>query len=248
MPVTVELVPILARLRDLYAQPRGLARFEGYLELLRSQTGAMELPLSGVNPMAKTRAPVVVERLLALEAESVVISAAREGVQRLRDLDDALRFAVIVADDADGGWTNRAFSEFAHRYERKHEVQRGWATVVMWSSEDPSEELVRTRTLETMYRTVDELEHGAVRTLRAILNREGRTMRFAGHEPRYDDATVQRIRERIEPHLDSHAAPVVLAALYGDDIARSLGYPPLGIPDRGGYELALANATEAVAR
>ena len=69
-------------------------------------------------------------------------------------------------------------------------------------------------------------------------------MRFAGHARRYDDATVDAIRTTIEPHLDSHAAPVVFAALYGDAIAESLGYPPLGVPDRGGYELALATASK----
>ncbi len=64
-------------------------------------------------------------------------------------------------------------------------------------------------------------------------------MRFAGHARRYDDATVDAIRTTIEPHLDSHAAPVVFAALYGDASRESLGYPPLGVPDRGGYEFAL---------
>jgi hypothetical protein len=76
------------------------------------------------------------------------------------------------------------------------------------------------------------------------MEREGRTMLFAGHERRYDDATLRAIRGAIEPHLDSQAAPIVFAALYGDAIAESLGYPSLGIPERGGYELALAGAFE----
>jgi PAS domain-containing protein len=240
--VEVELVPFLPQLRDLYLQPRGPERFEQYLDLLRSQSGEMALPISSVNPMAKPHVLARVEQLLDLEAEHIAIQAAREGAQRLRNLDARLGLIAIVCDDARGGWTNRAFAEFSHRYEREHEVRRGWATVILWSSEEPSPDLVHMRTLETLYRTVDELEQGAVRTLRAILKREGRTMHFAGHARRYDDATVQSIRTRVEPHLESHAAPVVLAALYGDAIAQSLGYPPLGIPDRGGYELALANA------
>jgi len=70
-------------------------------------------------------------------------------------------------------------------------------------------------------------------------------MLFAGHERRYDDATLRAIRERIEPYLDSQAAPIIFASLYGDAIAESLGYPALGVVDRGGYELAFANALES---
>jgi hypothetical protein len=117
--------------------------------------------------------------------------------------------------------------------------------VMLWSSEKPSAGLVRRETLTTLYRTIDERKHGPVRKLREVMEREGRAMRFAAHERRYDDVILRAIREKIEPHLDSHAAPIVFAALYGDATAESLGYPPLGIPDRGGYELALADAGES---
>ncbi|MGD0969062.1 MAG: hypothetical protein ABR949_12350 [Candidatus Aquilonibacter sp.] len=243
--VTVELVPFLAQLRDLYTQPRGFARFQEYLNILRTETGEMELPISNVNPMAKPHVLARVEELLALGAETVALEAAREGSRRLGDLDEALRLILIVADDAAGGWTNRAFAEFAHRYESKHQVQRGWVVVMLWSSEKPSAGLVRRETLTTLYRTIDERKHGPVRKLREVMEREGRAMRFAAHERRYDDVILRAIREKIEPHLDSHAAPIVFAALYGDATAESLGYPPLGIPDRGGYELALADAGES---
>lgn len=243
--VTVELVPFLAQLRELYTHPRGFARFAEYLDIIRSKTGEMELPISNVNPMAKPHVLERVEQLLALDAESLAITAALEGAGRLGDVDDTLRIIVIVADDALGGWTNRAFSEFAHRYESKHQVQRGWVVVMLWSSEEPSLERVRAETLAMLYRTVDERRNGKVRTLREIMGREGCSMIFADNEPRYDAATLQSIRQRIEPYLDSHAAPIVFAALYGDVIAESLGYPPLGIPERGGYDLALADALES---
>jgi hypothetical protein len=243
--VTVELVPFLAKLRNLYAQPRGFTRFQEYLEILRNEAGKMELPISNINPMAKPHVLERVEQLIAIDAEAVALAAARESVPRLDNFDDALRLIVIVADDVQGGWTNRAFAEFGHRYESKHQVQRGWVVAMLWSSEEPSAELVRRETLATLYRTIDERRNGPVRTLRQIIEREGRTMRFAAYERRYDDATLQSVRETIQPHLDSHAAPIVFAALYGDAIAASLGYPSLGVPDRGGYELALADAVES---
>ncbi|MGA7569771.1 MAG: hypothetical protein WCA80_03080, partial [Candidatus Aquilonibacter sp.] len=98
MAVSVELVPFLAQLRDLYSQPRGFARFKDYLDILRTQTGEMELPISNVNPMAKPHVLERVEQLIALGAEEIALEAAREGAARLSDVDDALRLIVIVAD------------------------------------------------------------------------------------------------------------------------------------------------------
>lgn len=225
MAVSVELVPFLAQLRDLYSQPRGFARFKDYLDILRTQTGEMELPISNVNPMAKPHVLERVEQLIALGAEEIALEAAREGAARLSDVDDALRLIVIVADDALGGWTNRAFAEFAHRHESKHQVQRGWVVVMLWSSEEPSAELIRAETLASLYRTIDERRNGKMRTLREILDREIRTQRFAGAVSPYENAEYHA---KVEPYLDSGAAPVVMAALYGDDVAESLGYRPLG--------------------
>jgi hypothetical protein len=234
----------LEPVRALYKMPRTFERFAAYLNLVRVDTGTEALPLSKLNPMAKEHALAYVEQLLALGAEDQVFAAANDAASRL-DGDDVLKVLLVLMDDAKGGWTNRAFSEFAHQYENKYEVAHDWATVVIWTAEEPAPALLRLRAFESVYRTIDERRHGPVRTIREILDREGRTMRFAGHARRYDDATVQSIRTTIEPHLDSHLAPVVFAALYGDEVAESLGYPPLGIPDRGGYELALAQAIQS---
>ncbi|HVA29350.1 MAG TPA: hypothetical protein VNF68_14310, partial [Candidatus Baltobacteraceae bacterium] len=228
---------------DLYRQPRGFERFQGYLDLVRTQTGTMALPLSMLNPMAKSHAVERIEQLLAARAEDRALEAAREAAARFEAADDALRTIVVLVDDALGGWTNRAFAEFAYRYERKHEVEHGWSTVIVWTSEEPTPELIATRAREAIYRTSDERKRGPVRTLREILEREGRTMRFAGHVRRYDDATIAVVREKAAPHMDSTKAPALFALLYGDETAESLGYPALGVPERGGYDLALADAT-----
>jgi hypothetical protein len=215
----------LEKVRELYKMPRTFERFQSYLNLVRVDAGTEALPLSKLNPMAKEHALAYVETLLAMNAEDLVFSAAREAASRL-DGDDELKVLLVLMDDAKGGWTNRYFAEFAHRYENKYEVAHGWATVVVWTSEEPTPQLLRARAFESIYRANDERRNGPVRTLRQILDREIRTQRFAGVVSSYEDAAYHA---KVEPYLDSHAAPVVMTALYGDAAGATLGYPPLGI-------------------
>ncbi len=240
MSLRVELVPLLESARELYAMPRGPARFDAYIELGTKHTEEMQLPISVMNPMAKDHVLHYVEKLIEMDAEGAAKRSADDASASLSNVDEALLLAVVVADDLKGGWTNRTFTEFSHRYERQYEVDRGWAVTLLWTSEEPTEEIIRQRTFESIYRTLHERKHGAVHTLGEIMAREGLTMRFAGRtKSLYDDATLEQVREHVEPNRDSDKAPTVFASLYGDDIAESLGYPALGIPLQGGYELAL---------
>jgi hypothetical protein len=225
MAIAIEPYRCLEKVRALYQMPRTFERFAAYLNLVRVDTGAEALPLSKLNPMAKEHALAYVETLLAINAEDQVFAAAHDAAAQL-DGEDALNVLLVLMDDAKGGWTNRAFSEFAHRYENKYEVKHSWATVVIWTTEEPTPELLRRRAFESVYRTIDERRNGPVRTLRAILDREIRTQRFAGVTSPYE---APAYRAKAAPYLDEHAAPVVMTALYGDTVAASLGYPPLGI-------------------
>ena len=225
MAIAIRPYRCLEKVRALYQMPRTFERFAAYLNLVRVDTGTEALPLSKLNPMAKEHALAYVERLLALSAEDQVFAAAQDAAAQLAG-DDALNVLLVLMDDAKGGWTNRAFSEFAHQYENKYEVAHGWATVVIWTAEEPTPALLRMRAFESIYRVIDERHKGPVRTLREILDRAIRTQRFAGEASPYEDAAY---RAAVEPYLDSHAAPVVMTALYGDAVGKSLGYPPLGV-------------------
>jgi hypothetical protein len=225
MAIVIRPYRCLEKVRALYLMPRTFERFASYLSLVNVDTGTEALPLSKLNPMAKEHALAYVEQLLAMGAEDIVFAATRDAASRL-DGDDELKVLLVLMDDAKGGWTNRYFAEFAHRYENKYEVAHGWATVVVWTAEAPTLELLRARAFESVYRTIDERRNGPVRTLGEILDREIRTQRFAGAVCAYEDAAY---RAKVEPYLDSLAAPVVMTALYGDAAGATLGYPPLGI-------------------
>jgi len=46
----------------------------------------------------------------------------------------------------------------------------------------------------------------------------------------------------IQPYLDTTDYPTLFACLYGDEAAKSVGYPPLGLSERAGFALALEEA------
>src|SRR6478752_7291072 len=103
----VELVPMLAAQRDLLETPRGWARFSRYLAAMTGGTGEIVLPLPLFNPMAKGHVAAFLDRLIALKAEVIAERAAAEAGKRLHAFDLDFRLGLVVADDAQGGWTNR---------------------------------------------------------------------------------------------------------------------------------------------
>lgn len=242
--MNVELVALLKQERELYAVPRGRERFQAYLKAMTMGTGEAALPLTVLNPMGREHVGELLDRMIALGIEAAAARAAAEAAQRLGGIDDTVRVAIAVADDLKGGWTNRYFTEMVNRFERKYEVERGWATVLFWTSEEPTLERAHRETLASVYRTLHQRAHGHPTSLRAMLAQEGRAARFAGEVGALDDAALLQARRVIDPLRDSTAYPVIAAAFYGDDAAVSLGYPPLGLPERAGYAVALADAMQ----
>ena len=65
---------------------------------------------------------------------------------------------------------------------------------------------------------------------------------FAGIQPHLDAEDLEYSREILRPLLGESAYPIWIAALYGDEAARILGYEPLGLSDRAGLAVAVADA------
>lgn len=74
----------------------------------------------------------------------------------------------------------------------------------------------------------------------------GTALAFAGATvPVLDAEELEYTREVIRPHRDAAAFedfPTVFTCLFGDDAAKRVGYPPLGLSHRAGCALALAEA------
>jgi hypothetical protein len=241
------LIPLLQTQRELYDIPVGWDRFKRYIWTMTGGGDDIELlPLATMNPMGKPHVADVLDKLIALAAEDVAAEAVAEAARRLASVDLDLKVGVVVADDAMGGWTNRYLTEINARLDLAAGLKRGWVSVLAWTGDEPSREAIREETLASIYRMVHFTEHGRARTLRQVLAQEGAAAAFAGaSSPALDVEEMEYTCEVVRPRLDSEDFPVLFAALYGDEPAVSVGYPPLGLSTRAGFALALHDARAA---
>ena len=245
-----ELVPILKKLRDLYVIPRGPDRFQAYLNVATGGASATKdipyPPLIAVNPMAKEHALEFVEALISLGAEDAVTTVLEEANVRLASVKfvNTIKVGLSVLDDLKGGWTNRTFNDAARFKVGETLGKAGWVCVPVWTSEAPNLEALRMVVLEFACRAAFVVQHGDPKSLREMIKQEGTVAAFANRVLEFDHEELEYSRAVIAPHLDSTHQPTVIACLYGDEAAKELGYPPLGLSRNAGFQVALADALE----
>jgi hypothetical protein len=248
-----ELVPILEKLRDLYLIPRGPDRFQAYIDLATAGATATKdipyPPLITVNPMAKEHALEFVESWIALGAEDVARTVLEEANTRLESVgySQTVKAGLSVLDDLKGGWTNRTFNDAAKFKVGESLEKTGWLCVPVWTSEIPKLEELRTVVLESAFRAAFVVQHGDPKSLREMIAQEGFVAAFANRSLEFDADELEYSRAVIAPHLDSTHQPTMIACLYGDEAAKELGYPPLGLSKNAGFQVALANELEVKA-
>ena len=240
----LEFVPLLRTQRALYGIPRGGQRFREYLhQMIDPDTRDLRLPIAAMNPMGKDHLPALLDQLLALDVEHAAARAVRDATTQLTESPGAYQVALLVSDDALGGWTNRPTSDFSHRFEDDDLRKRGWITGILWTGEAPSLEAVRDEVLTCIFRVDHIQRYGPARTLREMMVQEGRAMAAARRtHPALAPDELANARQVIRPHLDSTERPVIVACLFGDDAAASLGYTAQGLGAKAGFALALYDA------
>jgi hypothetical protein len=241
----LEFVRLLQIQRDLYALPRGMERFRAYLRtMVNADTGDLELPLSAMNPMGKDHVRTVLDKLLELRADDVGEAAVAWARERLSDEPGRFRVGLVVADDAHGAWTNRYTTEYSHRLEETALYKRGWVVGLLWTSEtSPSQKTIREEILTAIYRAAYIRRHGTAKSLSGMLAQEGLAVALAEcGEPELEPEDLTHTRNVLEPLLEATDRATVMACLFGDDAAKTLGYPPQGLSHRAGLALALHDA------
>lgn len=245
--VTLEYVPLLQVQRDLYRVERGPKRFAAYLRtMIDPEADDLRLPLTEMNPMANEHVPHLIDRLLSIDAEDAALRATGRAAERERETAGSFRVGVVVVDDVGGGWTNRYTNDYTHRFAGSALRRRGWITAPAWTGEPPSSELLAEAVATAIHRTAYVLRHGEAACLADMLAQEGYAMATAGCRPPACDAEeLAYTRAVVRPCLGHRDRATVIACLYGDRAARSLGYRPLGLSDWAGLELARAPRNRA---
>jgi hypothetical protein len=240
----LEFVSLLPTQRELYAIPRGVERFQAYLRtMIDAKSGDLRLPLSGMNPMGKSHVPALLDTYLALGAEDVAVQTLRELAAATTEVPGEFKVALVVVDDAEGGWTNRYTVEFEHCFQEQALWKRGWLVAILWTSENPDSVRVKGEICAVVHRAAYITRHGPARTLRQMLAQEGAVQaRAGGRGARLNAEEIIYTRAVIAPLLDAEDRPTILSVLFGDPAAKALGYTPLGLSDRAGLAMALAEA------
>jgi hypothetical protein len=234
----LEFLPLLEEQRALLNTARGFERFQQYLDTMLDAQGEVRLPLAAFNPMSKLHVAALLDDLIAADAEGTVRAALAEAAARLGTLVPTVRVGLVVVDDALGGWTNRYMTDMDHRFDASGELKRGFATAYVWTGEETTPDLLRAEVLSVIYRHCYKRRHGLPTTLRQMLTLEGLVSQFVGGAFVSGSRDLDPARATIARYLDATLTPTVFAALYGDEAAISVGYPPLGIPPWGGFAVA----------
>ncbi len=240
----LEFVPLLRVQRELYGLPRGPERFREYLQtMIDPDTRDLRLPLAAMNPMAKDHVPALLDDLLGLDVEHTAARAVAEVAAQLTEAPGSFKVALVLADDALGGWTNRTTTDFSHRFEDHALLKRGWITGILWTGDKPSREIVRDEISMCIFRVDHIRRHGSARTLREMLAQEGRVMVAAGAlGPTLAPDELNNTREVIRPYLDSTDRAIIVACLFGHNAAVALGYAGQGLSANAGLALARNDA------
>jgi hypothetical protein len=246
----VNYVPLLEKQLEIYAIPRGEARFQEYISAVVDITGENvdTFPLVAMNPMGKEHCSELLAVYLGLNAEETAHEEILNWPLNVGSDRDTLKVSLVLVDDAHGGWTNRIDYECKVRTTLAAVLNKyHWLSVMLWTSETPSEKLVRESVRGMLARAEYVLKHGDPKNLREILTQEGYVQNKSEvHHEILSGEEVEYTRNVLEPHFETDKMSVVVAALFGDAGAASLGYPPLGLEANAGLRLAVSQSSTAV--
>jgi hypothetical protein len=240
----VTVVPTLVRMAEIYRLPReggnASPRFREYVRHVEHEWGFV-----AYNPMAGDAAAEAVNALIALDAEALARDAAA-AVAADAGHQAAITLAVIVRST--GMWTDRIATTVQDRTAPAPQ-RHGHGLVQLWSREPITAAQVRIESAAECERIIWHARNGPATTVRALFAREANAYATAaritsashpyGAASPADRVAVDGALERLgESREQSDAASI----LFGDAGATAMGWTALGIPDDGGYRVAIERA------
>lgn len=234
-------MPILDRMVALYEQPPTPARFQTYLAMLQGNTkGDMVLPIGGYNPMAKPHVLDKLKALQALGAEEIATQAANAWNDKFaKTTEPVFQICLTLADDAQGGWTNRFTTDFDSKFKLNPLISRGFCTPYFWTSEPLTSPEVATRIRAYLYRTVYGSEHPRPTTLAHHLQQEVYVHQMLDiAPPSYSPAALAETEELYQTFAQEEDYNLIFNFFYGDEASASLSFSQAGMGQLTGYTYA----------
>jgi hypothetical protein len=213
---------------NLYEKPRIDERFQAYLKLLQGDTkGDLVLPIGGYNPMAKEGFILKLKELQTLKAEQIMAEVLTEinFQYSTHKNTNTFKVALNLSDDLQGGWTNRFTSDYDSKFKINALINRQFCTPIFWSSEEFSDERIRQRVAEYVFRTIYWLENLKPKTLKEHIEQEQFVAQKVGFEAKnIPNAFYQK-------HQNSEDYHLIFNFFYGNQASESLGFPNFGIEE-----------------
>lgn len=240
-----ECLAVLETMEAIYQQPPTPTRFRAYLQALQGETkGDMRLPIGGFNPMGK---PIVIAKLQELKDLDVeeIIAEVAAGLSVNYSSKTIIKVAFNLADDFEGGWTNRYATDFDSKFRLNALVERNFCTPFFWTSEVYTQELVRQRTLAQCYRTLFwKQRQNRLLTLEDHLQQEIFVHQQLKTQLGQTDKTAYKLlHEYYLENAQNEDYAVIFNFFYGDQASANLAYPTFGVDDLDGFTLAKKIAT-----
>lgn len=238
-----KLKPILSEIKELYLKPISITRFQEYISKLQGGTkGDLVLPISGFNPMAKEHIITKIEELEHIGTESIMEKIIEKFNSRIDVSNQSQKEILVVlnlADDLKGAWTNYYSTDFDSKFKLNAFVKRNFCIPYFWTSEFYTQEIIESRTVEYMNRTIFRFGKQDPKSLEEHLDQEIFVSKNTLKETIKNDKS--NFKETEAYYFDnkySEENDLIFNFFYGDKASESLGYKQFGNKDHAGFKYA----------
>ncbi len=180
--------------------------------------------------MAKPHVATYLDQLISADIDTLASTWIAKVEAQLGDLGD-YQHGFGVADDVAGGWTERSASEMCQRVAPPFQH---WLTTVLFASDPCAIPHIHGLLRATCYRHYHQTQHGIPTNLATMLAQEQGALRFGNIFPPLLLADLADTDHIISPYLAATDYPTQIAVLWGDEVARHNGFPPLGFSRNAG--------------
>lgn len=216
----ISLLPTLNLMNDIYLLTHN-ERFEKYIYILQGgKKGELVIPISAYNPMAKAPCIEKLTTLINIKAEEIIEQAI--GSIPIEPSISPFTISINLADDAAGGWTNAYTTHYDYTFKSTAFLNRNIAIVLLFSSQNYSEEDIYLLTQKTAFRYIYQSKNGLPKNLGQHIAQEVFVQESVGY------STLKTNCIFTDSKLSQEDYPFIFNVLYGDEASLDLNFQAFG--------------------